>query len=140
MKPLRCEFFPVKVMYIDEEAEFDRHALRLNLGVYPQPFSGMTYYVPDDEDGALIVVALGDCSGMSPFEADLILVHEAVHVMQFTFELIGEKSPGVEIEAYAVQYFSKYLISESCRRKYQRSLTAKRKRAMVGTKSKRRTT
>lgn len=38
-----------------------------------------------------------------------IIVHEAVHIWQYTCEMIGEDKPGVEQEAYAIQYISQEL-------------------------------
>lgn len=41
-----------------------------------------------------------------------MLAHEAVHVMQELFESIGEKQPGHETEAYAVENCTRVLIEE----------------------------
>jgi hypothetical protein len=43
-----------------------------------------------------------------------LLAHEAVHVMQRIMKDAGEKKPGVEIEAYAVQSIFQELLKAYC--------------------------
>jgi hypothetical protein len=40
---------------------------------------------------------------MDGIPAASLLVHEAVHVVQEYFRYIGEESPSIEIQAYAIQ-------------------------------------
>lgn len=41
-----------------------------------------------------------------------LLSHEAVHVVQHLFEEIGEKSPGIESQAYFVQAVTQFLLNQ----------------------------
>ena len=63
------------------------------------------------------VVSLGSCMGRDPIEIAGLLVHEAVHVWQEYAEAIGERHPGVEQEAYAIQAISQELMAEFARRR-----------------------
>ena len=56
------------------------------------------------------IVCLQEKVSARPVEVYGLLVHEAVHIKQEAFALIGEKSPGDEIEAYTVQSISQALI------------------------------
>lgn len=51
-----------------------------------------------------------------PITVASMLVHEAVHVFQYLCESIGEKSPGIEFEAYSIQRISEQLLREYARR------------------------
>ena len=62
------------------------------------------------------VVALGDMSKRSPIEVAGLLVHEAVHCWQEYCENIGERAPGREQEAYAIQAIAQELMAEFARR------------------------
>jgi hypothetical protein len=48
----------------------------------------------------------------SPVEIASVITHESVHIWQRYKEYIGEDSPGIEIEAYAIENISKTLMEE----------------------------
>lgn len=54
-------------------------------------------------DGHYAVVQLGDTSGREQIEVYGLLLHEAVHVWQRIRELMGEREPSTEFEAYSIQ-------------------------------------
>jgi predicted metal-dependent peptidase len=52
-----------------------------------------------------------------------LLAHEATHVMQAVFKRIGERYPGDEIQAYAIENITRELIDD-----YQRQAKLKKKK------------
>jgi hypothetical protein len=79
---------------------------------FPTWGTASTISFTGEHTGAVVLVSVGDTSDLEDEEVESILTHEAVHVKQFLFESIGEKTPGIETEAYTVQYFTDYLIRE----------------------------
>ena len=103
------------------QLEFD--AALLHCGVPPgvawlqTPHSDATAHWLTNQKGELVcVVALGPYDGRNAIEIAGLLVHEAVHVWQQYAERIGERNPGVEQEAYAVQCIAQELMAEFARR------------------------
>lgn len=74
------------------------------------------HHLTNDTGEAVTIVCLGDFEGRSPVEVAGMLVHEAVHVWQNYCQDIGEKEPGREQEAYAIQTIAQELMSEFARR------------------------
>lgn len=79
------------------------------------------------EGGALCIV----CFGPEMFERDglstetiLTITHEAVHVFQRVCELMGEESPGSEVQAYGVENITRNLIHAFMTLKGQRERLA----------------
>lgn len=66
--------------------------------------------------GQSVVVCLGNWHGKNPVEVAGLLVHEAVHAWQEWCEFYGEREPGREQEAYAIQGLSQELMAEFARR------------------------
>lgn len=63
--------------------------------------------------GALVcVICIGSTKGHTKHEINALLVHEATHVWQQFCNDIGEKNPGAEQEAYAIQRISQNLMQE----------------------------
>ena len=75
-----------------------------------------THTLTRAQSGLAAVVALGPSSGRTPVEVAGLLVHEAVHIWQRYCDWIGERHPGDEQEAYAVQSISQELMAEYSRR------------------------
>ena len=70
-----------------------------------------------NEDGRrCCVICLGTWRGRDPVEVAGLLIHEAVHVWQCYAEDIGERRPGDEQEAYAIQAIAQELLAEFARR------------------------
>lgn len=75
-----------------------------------------TAHFMDSPRGLAAVVCLGGWRGRDPVEVAGLLVHEAVHVWQEYAAHIGEKHPGSEQEAYAIQSVAQELMAEFARR------------------------
>jgi hypothetical protein len=67
-------------------------------------------------EGMAVVVCLSNYEKHSPIEVAGLLVHEAVHAWQQWCDFYGEKTPGCEQEAYAIQRISQELMAEFARR------------------------
>lgn len=66
--------------------------------------------------GGVACIVCINVKDATPIDIAALLVHEAVHVWQNHCEDIGEKNPGREQEAYAIQAISKELMYEYARR------------------------
>lgn len=76
-----------------------------------------THFLTRPDGGAVALVALGpEYERRTPIEVAGLLVHEAVHVWQEYCLMIGEKEPGSEQEAYAIQSIAQELMAEFDRR------------------------
>lgn len=78
--------------------------------------SATTHHLNNPDGNLCCIVCLEDPSGRTPIEIAGLLVHEAVHIWQEYCLFYGEKSPGMEQEAYAVQSIAQELMAEYARR------------------------
>ena len=67
------------------------------------------------------IVCINDWQGRDPVEVAGLLVHESVHIWQCYADDIGERVPGAEQEAYAIQSIAQELMAEFARRMGARS-------------------
>ena len=74
------------------------------------PTADATAHVIDSNVGVTVIVCISGWEGRDPIEVCGMLIHEAVHVWQEHIALIGEKNPGNEQEAYAIQMISQNLL------------------------------
>ena len=65
--------------------------------------------------GLACVVMVRNVEDCTPIEVAGLLVHEAVHVWQQYADDIGERNPGTEQEAYAIQSIAQELMAEFAR-------------------------
>lgn len=65
----------------------------------------------DKTECAIVTIDIDVAKHSDPIETFGLLVHEAVHIVQHGFELIGERQPGIEIEAYAIQWIAQQLLA-----------------------------
>ncbi len=102
------------------ETEFSAATAHLRAGQdlawIKSPQSQATAHAFDGPHGLTVVVCLSDWQGRNPVEVAGLLVHEAVHAWQFYAGHIGERSPGIEQEAYAIQSIAQELMAEFARR------------------------
>lgn len=75
-----------------------------------------THFMVTGKGESTCIVCLRGHEGRNPIEVAGLLVHEAVHVWQDYADSIGERSPGSEQEAYAIQAISQELMAEFARR------------------------
>lgn len=75
-----------------------------------------THQCTNPKNQPACVVCMRDWEGRHPVEVAGMLVHEAVHIWQFYADAIGERDPGDEQEAYAVQCIAQELMAEFARR------------------------
>lgn len=69
-----------------------------------------THVLRNAENKACCVVCLNVAPERTAVEIAGLLIHEAVHVWQEYADAIGEKHPGIEQEAYAIQSISQELL------------------------------
>lgn len=109
---------PCLALCLNQE-EFD--AACSHIRVQPFPFimnewSDATVHFFESWRGQCAIVCLRNYYDRNPIEVAGILVHEAVHIWQEYTLHIGEKFPGREQEAYAIQSISQELMAEFSRR------------------------
>jgi len=78
--------------------------------------SATTHHLHNADGNLCSVVCLGNREGRNAIEIAGLLVHEAVHVWQEYADFYGEKTPGREQEAYAIQAIAQELMAEFARR------------------------
>ena len=75
--------------------------------------SDASTHIWKNEHGELVtVVCLQHREDLDVAQALALLVHEAVHVSQAYFELLGELAPSREFQAYVTQAISQELMTE----------------------------
>ena len=75
----------------------------------------MHYLDKDDhirDVNIIVSIDLEEASKWHPTKLMGVCAHEAVHVKQHIFDLIEEREPGAEHEAYMVQYIAQLLFKE----------------------------
>ena len=102
------------------QEEFDAILKRLKVK-YATPYvssgaDATAHHLTNYKGEAVAIVCLSGFEERSPVEVAGMLVHEAVHVWQNYCQDIGEKEPGREQEAYAIQTIAQELMSEFARR------------------------
>ena len=80
------------------------------------PQADATAHYLEAHHGQSVVVCLSNWHGKKPVEVAGLLVHEAVHAWQQWCDYYGEREPGREQEAYAIQGISQELLAEFARR------------------------
>lgn len=96
---------PVFYSLCTSESSFRRGLKKLGVE-NPQPWlnagdCGRVHEFAHQDDGMALVVCIRPTSDTKELIATL--VHESVHVWQFTKEYIGEREPSREFEAYSIE-------------------------------------
>lgn len=101
----------------DELDEAFRHlGIRERVEFLNRGSDATTHHVESPQKKAVCIVCLGRREGRNAIEVAGLLVHEAVHVWQRYASSIGERTPGDEQEAYAIQSIAQELMAEFARR------------------------
>jgi hypothetical protein len=74
------------------------------------------HHLYNGEGDSVTIVCLRDWEKRSGIEVAGLLIHEAVHIWQEYCIMLGEKNPGTEQEAYAIQAISQELMAEFSRK------------------------
>ena len=64
------------------------------------------------DNSVLAVVQIGNTKKRTAHEINAIIIHESVHVWQEIREMMYEKEPSSEFEAYSIQQIASNLMSE----------------------------
>ena len=100
---------------IDEKA-FEKELRRLRVPGRDWPLfvtgksDATVHYFENATSGLIAIVCIRRRKGISLIQMHALMVHEAVHIWQAHREAIGEKKPGDESEAYAIQNISQALM------------------------------
>lgn len=119
------ELYPMTLSLIDDAKLFHKaigKAIATGpkiMRTFPPPGAALTIALSTIHYGLVVVVAIGDFSHYDLQRSINILVHEAVHVWQFTADHVRIKHPDNETEAYHVQCYAGYLVKEFLRRNYK---------------------
>jgi hypothetical protein len=105
---------PTAIGFCPSEAAWYREMKRLRCEA-PWPkktnAAGYTQWMRNHDTGeGVILVCVFPRAECDALEVIMTLVHEAVHVWQFLCEQIGEKEPGIEMEAYAIENIARGLV------------------------------
>lgn len=102
------------------EKELDLTVKKLTKEKLNFPISGATCFTLENNDGdlcAVIALSYKVQNHCGAIEIAGLLVHEAVHVWQaYARDVINERDPSSEQEAYAIQGISQELLAEYARR------------------------
>lgn len=76
---------------------------------------GHTQWLKNEKTGeGLILVVVSSEAERCSMSVIMTIVHEAVHVWQFLCQHIGERDPGIEMEAYGIECITRGLIEAYC--------------------------
>lgn len=107
--------FPMYFGFTTSEKAFQREMRRLKVASPPKWVSdgaGATTHMLDNERRNSLCIVCIDLRGSHSKAATCgLLAHEAVHVYQQLLQETGEKQPGIEFEAYTIQYITQCMIS-----------------------------
>lgn len=110
---------PYFTLCLNQE-QLDKALFHLEIkGSYPM-FSNdhadaSTLSMSNPEGELVCIVCMRRFENRSPIAIASLLVHEAVHIWQKWCKQFGERKPGIEQEAYAIQHISQTLMEDFSR-------------------------
>lgn len=109
---------PLSIGLCQSEKDFKKELKRLKI-----PLHECDPWIPEDKDGKVwefkqvnkchnecCIVCIRVNKKRTPTEIVGLIVHEAVHVWQAVKDLLGERYPSTEFEAYSIQAIAQRLI------------------------------
>ena len=111
----RMMTLPVFLGLCQDERKFKKELLRLKLTeTWPWLTSdhadATTHFLHNDKGDRTVIVCIRNKPGITLCQAYALLVHESVHVWQEVKEIIGEREPSKEFEAYSIQAIAQELM------------------------------
>lgn len=98
--------WPCRLAFVADEKGFARFNQAFCDGTiepgYPKTDGGCCYKLQNPAGEPLFLLAVGKASSRN--QRACTIAHEAVHVMQFVLEHLGEEKPGIETQAYLVEH------------------------------------
>lgn len=110
------------LMLVLSQEEFDAALRKIRVPSAGTPWianeqsDATTHYLRSPQGELACIIAIAGHEARDPVVVAGIIVHEAVHVWQQYAADIGEKNPGDEQEAYAIQSIAQELMAEFARR------------------------
>ena len=109
---------PYSYALCTSEKEFRKELKRLKIpNANQEPFltsarvnATTHFFESSDTHDQCCIVCLGPTEGIAKIQVYALLVHEAVHIWQAVRDSLGERYPGHEQEAYAVQRIAQSLM------------------------------
>jgi len=114
--------YPLILALVTDEEEFEKLLSKIPdkynfCKNFPAPGTGVTLTFDSPISGILVLIGLGKTSNSSDEQVISILTHEAVHVWRAVQKAMHIKKPDNETEAYAIQFYARYLVKEYFYRK-----------------------
>lgn len=106
---------PVHYGFCPSEAVWMREMRKMGVDPatcgYPES-DGRTTFFDHPSGKSIAIVTVSDAAAKRRKKIEIVglLIHEATHIWQHVQEMMGEKEPGEEMEAYAMQSISQELI------------------------------
>lgn len=125
---LNAGWYPVRIGFVPDKKAWKvtQRELQCPLG-WPEHHGGAYAVQLKDENDNCVILVCVDPKLDDPTVAVCALAHESVHVWQFIRDHIGEKHPGMEQEAYAVQKILEQFLNAYSETKPQYRRKKKRK-------------
>lgn len=121
---------PYKYAICLSEKKLKKELKRLNVGREQWPdfiSSGKeatVHFLENPNQGNYAIVCIKQPKdGITTEQIEGLIIHEAVHIWQESKELIGERSPSREFEAYSIQRIAQDLITDYRRKTSQKEGT-----------------
>lgn len=107
--------YPVNIGFTAHHKDLSKLHKRLMGCAAVEPVGGdaYTWFFNEKPDGEYKYVVISMAPGwadLEPWDLAGVIAHEAVHVAQYVWEIIGEQNPGSEAEAYLVQTITRSIL------------------------------